>query len=126
MSDNLIQFNGTTRAQLGASVGVQPSSVADSASVTPLHRARTTSTSYGAGITTAKSRHERSVTAVAARYERFEDALLPMVLASGVTGDAAIKVAESIMSSAPLRNQAEAAHRQARDEAARRGLITLA
>lgn len=124
MSDNLIHFNGATRAKLGSAAGVNATQATEHANVTPLHRARTTTTSYGAGITASKSRHERSVTAVAARYERFEDAILPMVLASGVTGDAAIKVAESIMSNTPLRNQAEAAHRQARDEAARRGFIT--
>ena len=126
MSGNIIRFDGATSASAGAARVTQTSPNAGVSNVTPMHRHREAMTSYGAGISAPASRYQRSVTAVAARYERFEDAVLPMVLASGVTGDAAIKVAASIMANDALRAQAEAAHQQARDEAARRSNITLA
>lgn len=126
MSGNIIRFDGTSAASTGAGRITRTSPDMGVSNVTPMHRNREAATTYGAGIRTSASRYERSVTAVAARYEHFEDAVLPMVLASGVAGDAAIKVAASIMANDSLRAQAEAAHRQARDEASRRSNITLA
>ena len=58
--------------------------------------------------------HEVGVRAVANMYSRFEDALIPMVLASGVNGDAASAVARAIRSNPQLRVQAENAFRAAR------------
>ena len=52
--------------------------------------------------------------AVARNYDSFEDALLPMVLASGVSGDAASSVAEAIMGNPALKAQAERAFQRAR------------
>lgn len=71
-----------------------------------------TGASYGAAVETS-SRYDTGVRAVAARYDNFEDALLPMVLASGVTGDAAVKVAEAIQANPALRAQAERAYQRA-------------
>jgi hypothetical protein len=61
-----------------------------------------------------RSRHETGVRAVARNYESFEDALLPMVLASGVSGEAAASVAEAIMGNPALKAQAERAFQRAR------------
>lgn len=75
-------------------------------------RQRSESTTFGAAVTAA-DRHDAGVRAVAARYGSFEDALLPMVLASGVSGDAAIAVAEAIQANPALRAQAERAFQRA-------------
>ena len=76
-----------------------------------------TATVYGsATVDGARSRHETGVRAVAKSYDDFESALLPMVLASGVTGEAAVAVAEAIASNDQLRAQAERAFQRARLE----------
>lgn len=67
---------------------------------------------FGAAVETS-NRHNLSVRAIAARYDNFQDALLPMVLASGVTGEAAVAVAEAIMANPALRAQAERAFQRA-------------
>ena len=71
-------------------------------------------TSFGAAVQSANARRESSVKAIAARYDNFEDALLPMVLASGVSGDAAVATAQAIMSNPALKAQAERAYSRAR------------
>ena len=71
-------------------------------------------TAYASSVEAPRSRHESGVRAVAANYENFEDALLPMVLASGVSGEAAASVAEAIMGNPALKAQAERAFARAR------------
>lgn len=66
------------------------------------------------GVEAPRSRHESGVRAVAQNYASFEDALLPMVLASGVSGEAASSVAEAIMGNPALKAQAERAFQRAR------------
>jgi hypothetical protein len=118
MTTNGIHFTGIHAAQAGATVQPAVSGQRGVDNVTPLRPRHLAGTSYGSHIMSARSRHEGGVSAVAARYERFEDALLPMVLASGVGGDAAIKVAAAIMANDGLRAQARHAHQQARASAA--------
>lgn len=79
-------------------------------------RAHLASTGYAAQATGSvpRSRHESGVRAVARAHESFEDALLPMVLASGVSRDAAATVAATIMASPALRAQAERAFARSR------------
>jgi hypothetical protein len=72
-------------------------------------------TGYGAStIETPRSRHESGVRAVARNFDNFDDALLPMVLASGVSGEAAASVAEAILGNPALKAQAERAFQRAR------------
>lgn len=72
-------------------------------------------TAYGAASVEApRSKHETGVRAVARNYDNFEEALLPMVLASGVSGEAAASVAEAIMGNPALKAQAERAFQRAR------------
>ncbi len=72
-------------------------------------------TGYGAAAAMPENTQDvRSVRAVALQYDRFEDALLPMVLASGVKGDAAVAAAEAILSNPALLAQAEKAYARAR------------
>ena len=72
-------------------------------------------TGYAAATGEApRSRHESGVRAVARNYANFDDALLPMVLASGVSGDAAAAVADAIKGNPALRAQAERAFQRAR------------
>jgi hypothetical protein len=61
-----------------------------------------------------RSRHEDGVRAVARNFDNFDDALLPMVLASGVSGEAAASVAEAILGNPALKAQAERAFQRAR------------
>jgi hypothetical protein len=61
-----------------------------------------------------RSRHERGVRAVASAYATFEDALLPMVLASGVSGESAPAVRDAILGNPALRAQAQRAYARAR------------
>jgi hypothetical protein len=71
--------------------------------------------SFGAPIERAAgARHAAGVRAIATQYPNFEEALLPMVLASGVGGDAAVAVADAIMNNPNLRAQAERAFQRAR------------
>ena len=65
---------------------------------------------------TPRSRHEDGVRAVAKNYANFDEALLPMVLASGVSGEAAASVAEAIMGNPALKAQAERAFQRARTQ----------
>lgn len=67
-----------------------------------------------ASVEGGRSRHETGVRAVARNYANFEEALLPMVLASGVSGEAAASVAEAIMGNPALKAQAERAFQRAR------------
>lgn len=76
---------------------------------------RAAATGYSSAAAEApRSRHESGVRAVARAYDRFEDALLPMVLASGVSGEAAASVSDAIMGNPALRAQAERAFQRAR------------
>lgn len=76
---------------------------------------RFAATGYAAATgETPRSRHESGVRAVAKNYATFDDALLPMVLASGVSGEAAASVAEAIMGNPALKAQAERAFQRAR------------
>jgi len=85
----------------------------DTGNVTPLRRRELGTTNYGAAVQSSVSRHDASVRAVASRYDNFKDALLPMVLASGVTGEAAVAVAEAIQANPALKAQAERAFQRA-------------
>lgn len=69
------------------------------------------------GVEAPRSSHERGVQAVARSYPNFESALLPMVLASGVSGEAAPSVARAIMANPSLRADAERAFLRARIDA---------
>lgn len=81
----------------------------------PSSLGRTAATGYAAASAEApRSRHESGVRAVARNYASFDEALLPMVLASGVSGEAAASVAEAIMGNPALKAQAERAFQRAR------------
>jgi hypothetical protein len=77
-------------------------------------RAAIASTRFGSTIETPAQRSEASVRAIATEYATFEEALLPMVLASGVTGEAAVAVAAAVEANPVLRAQAERAWQKAR------------
>jgi hypothetical protein len=64
----------------------------------------------------ARTRHEQGVRAVARAYDNLNEALIPMVLASGVSGEQAPRVAEAIRSNPALLAQAEKAFTRARIE----------
>lgn len=106
----------------GASISTNATSAATRAigstpvgQVTPTAPSASPATAYGAAaVESPRSRHEGGVRAVARNYENFEDALLPMVLASGVSGEAAASVAEAIKGNPALRAQAERAFQRAR------------
>jgi uncharacterized protein YcsI (UPF0317 family) len=81
-------------------------------------RANTTTSNRPAGATfgtavETSSPHAAGVRSIAARYDNFDDALLPMVLASGVTGQAAVAVAEAVRKNPVLLAQAERAFQRA-------------
>lgn len=97
---------GAAREALGADPVVRL------ATTTPAHA----STSYAArgGAEGTRSRHEQGVRVIARNYDSFEDALVPMVLASGVSGEAASAVAAAIRNNPALRAQAERAFQRAR------------
>lgn len=82
--------------------------------VSPTSIGSSATTSYGASVESPRSKHETGVRAVARNYDNFEDALLPMVLASGVSGEAAASVAEAIKGNPALKAQAERAFQRAR------------
>jgi hypothetical protein len=65
-----------------------------------------------------RSRFENGIRAVAKTYSEFEDALLPMVLASGVSGESATAVRDAILGNPALRAQAERAFQRSRMDAA--------
>lgn len=74
-------------------------------------------TSYdktAAGPAAGRVATENSVRAVARSHDSFEAALLPMVMASGVSREAATHVAATILEVPALRRQAEDAFRAAR------------
>jgi hypothetical protein len=102
-----ISTNATSAAT--RAIGASPVGRVDATSV-----GRSAATGYGASIETPRSRHEAGVRVVARNYESFEDALLPMVLASGVSGEAAAHVADAILGNPALKAQAERAFRTAR------------
>jgi hypothetical protein len=128
MADFGFNFHGDARrahlalVEGGASISTNSTSEATRAIGTdPVTRVAATrvggsiATSYGAAsVETPRSRHETGVRAVARNYDSFEDALLPMVLASGVSGEAAASVAEAIMGNPALKAQAERAFQRAR------------
>lgn len=128
MSDfNGINFGGDARrahlalVEGGSSISTNATSAATRAIGTrPVLRtaerpAQQAATGYGtARIEGTRSRHEVGVRAVAQNYASFDDALLPMVLASGVSGEAAASVAEAIMGNPALKAQAERAFQRAR------------
>ena len=77
--------------------------------------ARPVQTGYSRpGLEAPRSRHENGVRAVARNFDNFEDALLPMVLASGVSGEAPASVADAILGNPALKAQAERAFQRAR------------
>ncbi|MCW2950273.1 MAG: hypothetical protein JWN41_1286, partial [Thermoleophilia bacterium] len=65
-----------------------------------------------------RSRHEAGIRAVAQQFDEFHEALLPMVLASGVAGVAAASIVEAIMSNPVLKAQAQRAFDKAREATA--------
>lgn len=109
MSGNIngIENAGTQKATHLSVVGT-----ANGISSSQTSRSSATGVTFGAAVETS-NRHNMSVRAIAAKYDNFEDALLPMVLASGVTGEAAVAVAEAINSNPALRAQAERAFQRA-------------
>ncbi|MCW2923614.1 MAG: hypothetical protein JWM98_1018 [Thermoleophilia bacterium] len=103
-----ISTNATSDVRLAATL--EPSAIRHSLASAP--RA---ATGYAAATGEApRSRHESGVRAVAKNYATFDDALLPMVLASGVSGEAAASVAEAILGNPALKAQAERAFQRAR------------
>jgi hypothetical protein len=124
MADFGFTFGGDARrahlalVQGGASISTNATSgvanVARPAASTRSH----VPTAYASAASEApRSRHESGVRAVARTYDNFDDALLPMVLASGVSGEAAASVAEAIKGNPALRAQAERAFQRARLDA---------
>ena len=79
-----------------------------------LQRRQASATFVSQNHETPRTRHEGGVIAVAQQYNTFEEALLPMVLASGVKGEAAAAIAKAIKSQPALLQQAENAYRHAR------------
>jgi hypothetical protein len=129
MGYDSINFGGDARrahlalVEGGGSISTNSTSAATRAiGADPVLRvAQPTAPAYGAptgyaanSVEGPRSRHEAGVRAVAANYDNFEDALLPMVLASGVSGEAASSVAEAIMGNPALKAQAERAFQRAR------------
>jgi len=93
-----------------AALGSDP--VMRSASATP--RAAVTTAYSARGAEATRSKHETGVRSVAKLYDNFQEALVPMVLASGVSGAAAGAVAEAIKGNPALLAQAERAFQRAR------------
>lgn len=114
-------LGGTTGAQKSHLAVISGGGSMRTTAVSPLEAGmavrsqRTTGYNTG-GVEGARSRHETNVRAIARSYDNFEDALLPMVQASGVAGRSAIVVAETIRNSRVLRDQAERAFQRARME----------
>lgn len=65
-----------------------------------------------------RSGHEAGIRAIAQQFDAFSDALLPMVLASGVSGEAAASVVAAIKGNPALLAQAERAFDKARSATA--------
>lgn len=85
--------------------------------VANVHRANAAMTAYGAASVEApRSRHESGVRAVARDAVDFEAALLPMVLASGVSGESATAIRNAILNNPALKAEAERAFQRARIE----------
>lgn len=123
MTGNINATHHARRAHLAlvGGPGTAPAAAAGAESIgrtTPIARVRTggtNATGYTASTGEARrSRHESGVRAVAQRYSDFQEALLPMVLASGVSGESAVAVAEAISASPTLTAQAERAFQRAR------------
>lgn len=105
----------TNKSVVGATNSADEAAPLKNTSVGPARGMRNVSTSLGSPtVEAARSRHETGVRAVAQKYATFEDALLPMVLASGVSGEAAGSVADAIMGNPALKAQAERAFKRAR------------
>lgn len=102
----------------GGATSVNTTTARAAASIESPTGSRGAATAYGAATVEApRNRHETGVRAIAGNYATFEDALLPMVLASGVSGEAAASVAEAIMGNPALKAQAERAFQRARLDA---------
>lgn len=117
MSNDITTSNAYTAAVRPNHLAVVAGGPAAAEAAAPASQTRPTGgtgTAYGRPIETGRPSHEMGVRAVACMFQTFEEALLPMVLASGVAGEAAPRVAEAIMSSPAMRKQAEAAFRTAR------------
>lgn len=65
-----------------------------------------------------RSGHEAGIRAIAKQFTAFHEALLPMVLASGVSGEAAASVVKAIQGNPALLAQAERAFDKAREATA--------
>ena len=65
-----------------------------------------------------RSGHEAGIRAIAQQFTAFHEALLPMVLASGVSGEAAASVVKAIQGNPALLAQAERAFDKAREATA--------
>lgn len=57
---------------------------------------------------------ERAVKAAARKHASFDDALLPMVRAAGLSGNAALQAADAIRGNMALRDEAERAYYRSR------------
>jgi hypothetical protein len=81
-------------------------------------RRTTAGVSYGSAVG-IRSKEKADIRAVALRYDDFETAVLPMVLASDRTlsGKAAVAVAHAILGNDQLRAQAERAFNTSREAA---------
>ena len=91
-----------------------PAATAEVAPTEQPRAATARTTGYDSTTGKAATPRESGVSAVARMYDTFEQAVLPMVLASGVSGETAVRVAEAIMNVPALRKQAEGAFRAAR------------
>lgn len=116
--------NATSKVDGGSSAASAPAlrAVASSERAQDVRRvgapAAPSSTSFAraAGGEAPRSRNEEGIRAVARAYDNFSDALLPMVLASGVSGESASAVATAIRSNPALTAQAQRAFDRARAE----------
>jgi hypothetical protein len=107
-ADNIGAARDASRA-LGTAPTLQVAAAVASARRTPA------GTNYNAGHMEApRSSHEAGIRAVARQFHAFDEALLPMVLASGVSGEAAASVVAAIKSNPALLAQAERAFDKAR------------
>lgn len=104
----------TRRAHLAVVEGGASASTNATSSVARQGRQSAATAYAGTAVESPRSRHEAGVRAVARNFDNFHDALLPMVLASGVSGERAASVANAILANPALRAQAERAFQRAR------------
>lgn len=121
MSGQIARF-GTVGAGAHLSVVTSANNFSDGDSgrhsdTTGVQPYRTTGVSYGAAVSGFRRQRELAdVRSVALRYDTFEEAVLPMVLASdrSLSGEVAVRVADAVMGNERLRAQAERAYHKAR------------